>query len=60
MFNLGLFPGLLLVIMSLPKVVTGWEAVEVLRTMHARTEGAWNSEEVAKIGGGSFDDAGHD
>jgi hypothetical protein len=52
MFNLGLIPGLLVVIMSLPKVETEWEAVEVLRTMRGRTEGTWNSEEVANMGEG--------
>ncbi len=50
MFNLGLIPGLLVVIMSSPTVEPESEAVEVFRTMRGRTEKTWNSEEVAKMG----------
>ncbi|KAE9368244.1 hypothetical protein N431DRAFT_381557 [Stipitochalara longipes BDJ] len=52
MFNYGLIPGLLIVVLSAPKRETGWEAVRVLRNMRGRVEGTWNCEGVAKMGEG--------
>ncbi|PMD37935.1 hypothetical protein L207DRAFT_59129 [Hyaloscypha variabilis F] len=52
MFNYGLIPGLLVVILSAPRKETGWEAVRVLGSMRGRVEGTWDSEGVAKMGEG--------
>jgi len=52
MFNYGLIPGLLVVLLSSERREIGWRAVRVLRCMRGRTEGTWDSEGVAKMGEG--------